>query len=283
MWLLPGDDNGKYPSGNSLWVVGSAEQAIIDPSVTVVATGAPGPIDVVLNSHAHEDHVAGNGSFPDARVRAHVDDLAGIQSLDGLMEVYGLEPDAEAEFRQTVLEEFHYSPRPDAHGFVDGDRFDLGGVEIEAIHLPGHTRGHSGFRIDDVLFLADIDLTGFGPYYGDMWSSLDDFERSIAIVRELEADHYVTFHHKGVIESRGQFVELIDAFDAVIGRRHAAMLEFLSEPHTLDEMVAHRFVYRPHVESTIADSVERRTAQLHLQRMIDRGEVAADNDTYQRV
>jgi hypothetical protein len=61
------------------------------------------------------------------------------------------------------------------------------------------------------------------------------------------ADWYVTFHHKGVIEGRERFVELLDGYTEVIQRRHAAMLEYLAEPHTIDEMVARRFVYRPHV------------------------------------
>ena len=40
----------------------------------------------------------------------------------------------------------------------------------------------------------------------------------------------------------------------------------------IDEMVEHRFVYRPHVEMSIVDRVERRTAELHVARMLDRGE-----------
>ena len=140
--------------------------------------------------------------------------------------------------------------------------FDLGGgVTVEAVHLPGHTRGHSGFRIGDVFFLSDIDLTGFGPYYGDVWSDLEDFEASLRRVREEDAEFYVTFHHKGVIEGRETFVELVDSFTAVIDRRHDAMLDFLAEPHSIEEMAAHRFIYRPHVESPFVESVERRSAR----------------------
>jgi glyoxylase-like metal-dependent hydrolase (beta-lactamase superfamily II) len=272
--VLVGDDDGKYPSGNSLVVRGDGEAVIIDPSVSVVARGgAPVAVDAVLNSHSHEDHLPGNGLFTDARVHIHDDDLPGARSLDGLMAVYGLPPDAEADFRRQIVEEFHYAPRPDAEGFADGHVWDLGRVQVEAVHLPGHTRGHSGFRITGgVFFLSDIDLTGFGPYYGDLWSDLEDFERSLVRIREEEADFYVTFHHKGVIEGREQFLGLLDAFHAVIGRRHAAMLEFLAEPHTIEEMVAHRFVYRPHVQHVFADSVERRSAAMHVQRMLVRGE-----------
>jgi glyoxylase-like metal-dependent hydrolase (beta-lactamase superfamily II) len=272
--VLVGGENGRYPSGNSLLVRGSSESALIDPSIDVVARGgAPVSIDAVINSHSHEDHVTGNGFFEDARVHIHHEDLPGVQSIDGLMDVYGYDGETRARFQKIVIEQFHFTPRPDARGFGDGHVFDLGGVAIEAVHLPGHTRGHSGFRIaEDVFFLSDIDLTGFGPYYGDVWSDLEDFDASLRRVRDEDAAFYVTFHHKGIIEGRARFVELVDEFAAVIERRHAAMLTFLGEPRRLEDLVAHRFIYRPHVEHVFADNVERRSAELHLARMLRRGE-----------
>ncbi len=283
--VLVGDANGAYPSGNTLLVRGAGETIVIDPSVTVVERGGvPANVDAVVNSHSHEDHMAGNGMFPAARVHIHEADLLGARDIDGLMEVYGLTGKSRREFESVVIDQFHYTPRPDAEGFTDGHVFDLGGgVRVEAVHLPGHTRGHSGFRIGEVFFLSDIDLTGFGPYYGDVWSDLEDFETSLQRVRAEEADYYVTFHHKGVIEGREAFVELVDAFSAVIGRRHEAMLDFLAEPHTIEEMAAHRFIYRPHVESAFVESVERRSADLHVQRMLARNEATeVDPGHYQR-
>ncbi len=274
--VLGGPSNGAYPSGNSLVVRGSGETVLIDPSVTVVERGgAPAPLDAVINSHSHEDHMAGNGLFADARLHIHEADLPGAQSMDGLLDVYGLEGQTRDEFRSTLYEEFSYAPRPDAEGFHHGHVFDLGGVTIEAVHLPGHTRGHSGFRISNgVFFLSDIDLTGFGPYYGDVWSDLEDFEASLAKVRAEDARWYVTFHHRGVIEGRERFLELLDEFAAVIPRRHDAMLAFLAEPRSIDDMVDHRFIYRKHVQHVFADSTERRCAGMHLQRMLARGEAA---------
>jgi glyoxylase-like metal-dependent hydrolase (beta-lactamase superfamily II) len=282
--VLVGADNGAYPSGNSLLVRGASEALIIDPSVTVFERGgAPVRIDAVVNSHSHEDHVAGNGAFPAARVHVHDADVEGARSLSGLMAVYGFPPDH--EFATTILEEFHYAPRPDAQGFQDGHVFDLGGgTAVEAVHLPGHTRGHCGFRVGEVFFLSDIDLTGFGPYYGDVWSDLDDFEASLVKVRNEAARWYVTFHHKGVIEGRDEFLRMVDAFREVIPRRHQAMLAFLDEPRSLDDMTRHRFVYRPHVESAFVEAVERRTAELHVQRMIARGEaIEVEPGLYQAV
>lgn len=284
--VLLGADGGRYPSGNSLVVRGDGEAVIIDPSVTVVdAGGAPVPIDAVIVSHSHEDHLAGNGFFSEARVHIHHEDLPGAQHVDGLMDVFGLEGEARAAFTKQVIEEFHYTPRPDAHGFSDGHVWQLGGVDVEAVHLPGHTRGHSGFRISGgVFFLSDIDLTGFGPYYGDVWSDLEDFERSLDVVRQEEAEYYVTYHHRGVIEGRARFLELLDEFAAVIPRRHQAMLDFLVEPRTVADMVDHRFIYRKHVEHVFADAVEGRCAVMHLNRMLARGEaVEVEPGTFQRV
>ena len=188
--VLVGEANGAYPSGNTLLVRGASESVIIDPSVSVVERGgAPVEVDAVINSHSHEDHMAGNGLFADAALHIHEDDVIGAQSLDGLMQVYGLSGEPRAAFEKIVLDEFHYTPRPEAQGFTDGHVFDLGGgVKVDAVHLPGHTRGHSGFRMDGVFFLSDIDLTGFGPYYGDVWSDLEDFEASLTKVRDEEAD-----------------------------------------------------------------------------------------------
>jgi glyoxylase-like metal-dependent hydrolase (beta-lactamase superfamily II) len=284
--VLVGTDTGKYPSGNSLLVRGTREAIVIDPSVDVVAKGgAPIAIDAVINSHAHEDHIPGNGLFSDARVHVHDADLPGVQTLDGLMDIYGFEGEARDGFKKVIVEEFNFAPRPDAHGFSDGAVFDLGETKIEAVHLPGHTRGHSGFRISEgVFFLSDIDLTGFGPYYGDVWSDLEDFEESLRKVRDEDADFYVTFHHKGVIEGRKNFLELLDAFGAVITRRHDAMLDFLVEPQSIEDMIARRFIYRPHVKSVFADQVEHRSAFLHLQRMQTRGEVKeVETGRFQRV
>jgi hydroxyacylglutathione hydrolase len=115
-----------------------------------------------------------------------------------------------------------------------------------------------------------------------VWSDLEDFEQSLTQVREEEADWYVTFHHKGVIEGRATFVKMVDEFTSVIHRRHEAMLAFLTEPHSIEEMALHRFIYRPHVDLLFVDVVERRSAQMHVERMLRRGEaVEAEPGRYQ--
>lgn len=274
---LIGTNGGRYPSGNSLLVAGPDGVALIDPSTAVRDRGGvPAAVDRVLVSHAHEDHMAGVHLFPHASVHAHHDDLLGLHSMDGFMQVYGMPADLEGWWREAVVRDFSYTERPDASGLADGDVLDLGGgLTVTVVHLAGHTRGHCGFLVepDGVCFVGDVDLTGIGPYYGDHWSDLEDFERSIERCRELDARWYVTFHQKGVIEGRPRFLELLEAFAAVIADRERRLLEYLAEPHTIDEIAAHRFVYRPGADVPWADHVERRSMQMHLDRLLPVGAV----------
>jgi len=273
--LLGAVRGGKYPHGGSLVVAGSEEAVIIDPSLSLVGRSSLPRVDRVINSHCHEDHIAGNHLFLDSPWHMHALDRSGLDSLEGMLEIYGYAGPSADYFRKALVDDFHYTPRPDAVAFSDGDVFDLGGVTVRVIHAPGHTRGHCCLAIepDAVLYLGDIELTSFGPYYGDAWSSLADFERTLAAVRKLEASRYATFHHIGVLESRDAFVDRLDRFTAVIGSREQRLLEFLREPHTLEEIVAHRFVYRPGDPVPFADAVERRSMSQHLERLTGEGRV----------
>lgn len=277
--VLTGERGGRYPDGNSLLVSGGEETVIIDPSLTVVARRDRLPrVDRVLLGHCHEDHLAGNYVFADAPWLLHELDLPGLRSIDDLMARYGLgDATVEASFREMVLGQFHYVPRADAVALHHGDVVDLGGgVRITVVHAPGHTCGHCVFLIepDGVLYLGDIDLSSFGPYYGDAVSSLEDFERTLADVRHLMARWYATFHHIGVLDDREAFLERLDRYSGVISAREERLIEYLHEPRTVAEIVAHRFVYRPQDDVLWADAAERRSMGQHLDRLCCAGRVA---------
>jgi glyoxylase-like metal-dependent hydrolase (beta-lactamase superfamily II) len=274
--VLFGAHAGKYPYGNSLLVEGSEGALLIDPSLSVIPrqSSLP-PVARILNSHSHEDHIAGNYLFPNVPWHLHEGDVSNIHSLDNMMVMYGYLGEVDAAFRQLLIDEFHFIPRLDALSFVDGAVFDLGGCRVRAIHTPGHTRGHCAFFIepDDVLYLGDIDLSSFGPYYGDAWSSLDEFERTLRQVREIEARWYATFHHIGVLEGRAAFLERFDRFAAVIRSREQRLLAFLSEPRTLDDIAQHRFIYRAQDPVSFAEAVERRSMSQHIDALLRDGRI----------
>ncbi|MEU6661943.1 MBL fold metallo-hydrolase [Streptomyces sp. NPDC046821] len=271
--VLVGEKRGAYPFSNSLLVRGTDATMVVDPSLSLV-DAAP-HADVVLVSHAHEDHVAGLGSY-DVPVHIHEADLAGLRSREVMVGAIDLAPADIGEADRMFRDEFHVRDRPDATAFTDGAVFDLGGRTVTVVHLPGHTAGHSGFLIepDGFLFVADIDLTGFGPYYGDVGSSLEDFEESMRRCRDIDARWYGTSHQKGVIDGGAEFRERLDGFAGVVERRDAALLALLDEPLTLAQIAERRLVYRPHVEGAHVDPVERRTARQHVDRLMRAGLVA---------
>jgi glyoxylase-like metal-dependent hydrolase (beta-lactamase superfamily II) len=285
--VLFGENGGKYPSGNSLVVRGSEQTAIIDPSLGLYPRRAELPrVDRIINSHCHEDHIAGNSLFVDVPCHLHELDIPGLASLEAMLDIYGFPEPIHSAWRRSLVEQFHFEPRPDARPYRDGDTFELGGVSIRVIHAPGHTRGHCLLWVEpgELLYLADIDLSSFGPYYGDAWSSLDDFVTTLARVREIEAQHYATFHHVGVLDGRDAFLERLDRFEAVIADRERRLLEYLAEPHTLDEIAEHRFVYRPGDAVAFATPVERWSMEQHIRRLIEQGAVAAvEADCYRVV
>ena len=285
--VLYGDRRGKYPHGNSLLVRGDSETVVIDPSLGLIPRSEHLPaVDRVINSHCHEDHIAGNFLFPDVPWHLHEADAPGIRSLEGLLSIYGMQEVVNAQFRKLLIDDFHFTPREDPVAYRDGDVFDLGGVVVRVIHTPGHTRGHCALRVessgDDLLYLGDIDLTSFGPYYGDAWSSLEDFEATLEKVKGLEARWYATFHQIGVVE-RAEFLERLERFASVIQKREERLLEFIGEPRSMDEIAAHRIVYRPGDPVFYADAVERRSSEQHLDRLCAQGRVIRiDRDRFQR-
>lgn len=284
--VVVGDKNGKYPHGNSIFVRGRERTAVLDPSLALVERAGEfrDAAGLVVLSHVHEDHVAGLRLFPRAEVWAHREDVGGIRSMDGLLAMYGYEMPGDG-LKDWLVGSFHYEPRADARGFEDGAVFDLGGSSVRAIHLPGHTRGHSALLVEPegVLFLGDIDLTGFGPYYGDAWSDLEDFERSLARIASIPARVWVSFHHVGVIEERAAFEEKLARFTSRIAERDAAIAEFLAEPRTLGEMVEHRFLYPPHATLPFVEAVEKRTIEQHLARGVAAGRIREEGGRWRAV
>lgn len=263
---------GAYPDANPLLVTGADRTALIDGCLH--ASPATVDADLLLVSHYHEDHTVDAGAAREVWV--HEDDAEAVRTSAAFARAMGL---AEDELAQ-VVEEFRWEPVAGARTFVDGDVFDLGGgVTITALHLPGHTPGHAGFRIepDGVVFLGDVDLSSFGPLYSDHDSRIADFRRTLARCAELDADVYATAHHKGPYFDRDEYARVLAQYAAVLDRREAAVIALLEEgATTAAQMVGRGVVYRPGRRPLFADRVEESSCGKHLDDLVARGLVRVD-------
>ena len=278
-----GAKSGKYPDGNQVLVDGAELRVAFD---TPLVANRIGPtfdtVDMVILGHVHEDHMAGLHRVPHARVQVHEADLAAAQSWEGLGRHFGYPPEVLAPMRDKLRAEFHYAPRPDATAYADGQVWSLGGgVSVRAQHLPGHTAGHCALveQSHGVAFIGDIDLSSFGPYYGDATSSLADFRRSLAAVAALEARVWVTSHHRAVVTERADFLAQLAAFTAKLDEREAKLLAMLAAgPQSLDDLARQRLLYPPEHDALWVGFVERRSIGMHLDELVADGRVRALDD-----
>jgi glyoxylase-like metal-dependent hydrolase (beta-lactamase superfamily II) len=280
-----GEKSGKYPDGNQLLVRGGDTLAAFDTPLVANRIPALRAAELVILVHVHEDHIAGLHLLPRARVLAPRGDLEALRSWDGLARHYGYAPPALAAMKTKIEREFHYVARPDAEGYGDGAAWDLGGgVTVRALHMPGHTSGHSVLLVEPggIAFIGDIDLSSFGPYYGDATSNLEAFRRTLRAVAQVPARVWITSHHKGAITERATFLALLEAFAAKLEAREQAIAAHLGEggPCTLEELAAYRFVYPRGHQDVFVEDAERRTIAQHLASLAAAGRVREERGRY---
>jgi glyoxylase-like metal-dependent hydrolase (beta-lactamase superfamily II) len=286
--LMLGPNRGRYPFCHSLFWDGDVK-VLIDPACDPNAlqeVANRGGVDVVLLSHYHEDHFAGMHLFPKAKLYIHYLDAPALADWETIFAFYGMEPGTEERirFEKALAEFFHFTPRKANVELKDTQRLDFGDLHIEVIHTPGHCPGHCCFYFTepDVLFLADYDLTRFGPWYGDRVSDLDALVKSAEKVRYHPARWKVVAHEEPVFE--GDIEDRWKPYLAVVDRREAALLDFLSEPRTMDEIAAKRFVYGKAKEpASFYEFGERGIMQKHLDRLLNRGIIRKEGNHYLKI
>lgn len=283
--VIIGKKNGKYPYGNSI-LVDDDITALIDPSLMVreAYNELPTPkIDMLFNSHYHEDHGVGNSLFPEAPLYMHAMDAPALRSIDTIFEYYGMDDAATEAWKPIIVEKYYYQPRDHIVEFTEGDVFDFGHTRMRIMHTPGHTGGHCCFFFEEegLLFVADWDLTWFGPVYGDATSDLVDSIASLNRIRDAGAKALVSFHEAGICEDNQH--ELVTQYVDVIYDRERRLLDFLSEPRTLDDVIKKRIVYKKDYPNVVwVDAVEKNSMLLHLDQLVREERVKWDGAHYVR-
>lgn len=129
------------------------------------------PYDVIL-THGHVDHASGAYEFVDKNIYLHPEDkeLMRVHTvfenrIDYMLHVMHEEVDEAVLIPQLDPE----VTKPLSHA----DRFELGGLNLEIIHTPGHTRGICMVLIEDERTIL------FGDGCGVSVMLLDEYATSV--------------------------------------------------------------------------------------------------------
>jgi hydroxyacylglutathione hydrolase len=128
------------PIQTNCYVIGCSEThsgAVIDPgwdapTILSEAESAGLAIELVLNTHAHWDHVSANADVLEAtgaRLAIHNNDLALLRARGG------------ADLWQIPVKP---SPEPDIL-LTDGQLLQVGQLQLRVLFTPGHSPGHVSF------------------------------------------------------------------------------------------------------------------------------------------
>ena len=128
--------------------------------------------------------------------------------------------------------------------------------------------------------MGDYDLTAFGPWYGDLYSDIDQTVASIHRLKAVPAETWVTGHETGLFTQPPG--TLWDNYEKIIYERENKLLTLLASPQTLDEIVETRIVYgRPREPRAFFEFGERAIMKKHLERLEKNGRVVQNGDYYQ--
>lgn len=282
--FLPGENRGKYPYCHSLFLPEAG--VLIDPAADrgrLEELKKQKRVKTIWLSHWHEDHFLNLDLFEDLPLWISRPDAPALADLDTFLNFYGVNEEERGYWAAIMTDFFHFRPRTPAGYLAGGDLITLGGETAEIIAAPGHTPGHLAilFHKSRVLFLADYDLTPFGPWYGDAESSIEETIASIRRLKEIEAKVWLTCHETGVFEENPG--PNWTNYENVIYRREEKLLEFLGEPRTMEDIVNAWIVYgKPREPLPFYRFGERRLMLKHLERLMGFGLVAGEGDLFFR-
>jgi len=248
IYYIEAENRGRYPNSHSLLIKDDVS-VIIDPACReeqMSELASENGIDIVLNTHYHEDHRTYNYLFNGAGLYVHELDARGYGPVDDFMNDFSVVNSEllRGFWREFLLDNCKYRPYPIAKTFGDGFRLELGHTTLEVIHTPGHSAGHCCFFFPNerILYLGDIDLTSFGPWYASKNSNIDAFLASIERVRKLHPKIVITSHGDGLLSDGIQ--ARLQAYADIIHRRDAQILGFLAQPRALEQILDLEIIYR---------------------------------------
>jgi len=281
LYFVLGENNGRFPYSNGL-MIDTDVRILVDTGFgrgRIEGIKESGEVEIIINTHYHMDHVYGNKYFPNAQIWAHTLDAPALRSPEQFIAYTGLTE------KQGFFDAKKFPGGPRGRDvdkeLVDGEVMDFGSIALQVIHAPGHTPGHIALfeRQSGFLFSSDVDLTPFGPWYGNVRSDLEMFIRSIRRLMDLNPKVLVT-SHSGIISDN--ILDRLQEYSDIIEFRNEQILQHLNVPKRIDELVDLKIIYRRYLEpQRLYRFFEEVMLRKHLEYLIRQGRVyESPNQTF---
>jgi glyoxylase-like metal-dependent hydrolase (beta-lactamase superfamily II) len=277
VWLVIGEQGGRFPRSHSVLIRDAEACALIDTGCGLeVLRGLRQqlPLDLVINTHTHPDHSAGNFLFDGIPIVVPEPGRSTAGSLRALSRrFFPQEPENRPIWRAFVRETMGFADQAPTGTFPVDGVLDVGTTRLEVLHAPGHAVDHCCFWLEDLGLLigADVDLTRFGPWYGHVESDLGAFRRTIEGLRRRSPRGVLSSHRLPVLHDvERAFTDFLGALE----RREARLLELLRQERSLAELVDAAPIYGgfPYAEPLIR-SWEAQMIRHHLAELTEQGRV----------
>lgn len=291
-FIVHGDNRGRYPFSNSMMVKAEGNNAILFDCgfghKFIRRLKKVYNLPKVILSHWHEDHISGYASLKDSEFHCQVLNNPPLRDMDTFIAYYGLEgvDDVLWEGYEVILKMLKIQPMTDLIQIKNDDKIKISdGINIQVIRTPGHSDGHCCFYDAErkISFLADIDLSGLGPWYGCTDSNINDFEDSIKNLQQLDIEYAIT-GHTGLFSGKKEISELLTKYLSIIYERDDKVLNLLNEntSKSLEELERKHIVYARYntqFENYLIFA-ENVMIKYHLERLDQLGKVKKENSGY---
>jgi glyoxylase-like metal-dependent hydrolase (beta-lactamase superfamily II) len=266
--LIVGNNHGTFPYSNSLLIVDD-DVVLIDSGIGDDRARAIADfIDILINSHYHIDHILGNYLFKELWV---VEEETGVtSSFENYKQYAGIADSAiEKEWLAWFYEYFEFKPSLPSQTFKPNQIFKFGSTTLKAVHTPGHSPGHCAFYDPNrkIMFASDIDLSAFGPWYGNPNANLKEFIDSINLLMEYDINIICSSHS---FPQKKNIKEDLKSYLDIIHKRDEAILGYLEKEMTLDDLESKNIIYKESQKRYKAFAwFEKRMIEKHLDMLIE--------------
>ena len=273
--ILEGANYSKVPFSRSLFL-DCSEKVLIDtgadPKLLQEMNKQYG-IKMIINTHYHPDHTLHNHLFWNIEKWINPIEFETATTIEGVARVNGVFQEwgtaGVEKWIKTLPQEWVKNLGEFSGTYQYEQSYTFGDVKVNFLHTPGHTKGLSCPYFPDlgVVFAVDYDMTSFGPWYNGSDGDIDSFIASGKRLLTLDADTYITGHHKGIF-SKKEFQAGMEKFLGIIGKRDHIIDQFVRQGLTFEEITNIGIFYpKKMLNNLILKTWERSGIRKHLQRL----------------